>query len=87
MSNEIARASGVHFHAQLGWLLVCQKGFQIRTDAEFFPKYHLTKTAYTVSNGYVTSISTGENFAFLYTGTAEKIYRQVLQVLKLQGLL
>ena len=28
----------------------------------------------------ITGISTGENFA--YTGTAQKLYRQVLQVLK-----
>ena len=27
-------------------------------------------------------MTTGENFAFSYTGTAQKLYRQVLQVLK-----
>ena len=28
-------------------------------------------------------MTTGENFAFSYTGTAQKLYIQVLQVLKL----
>ena len=27
-------------------------------------------------------MTTGENFAFSYTGTAQKLYRQMLQVLK-----
>ena len=40
-------------------------------------------TLYTVNNyKQVTDISTGENFAFSYTSTAQKLYRQVLQVLK-----
>ena len=41
------------------------------------------KNIYTVDNyRQVTGISTGENFAFSYTGTAQKLYRQVFQVLK-----
>ena len=28
-------------------------------------------------------MTTGENFAFSYTGTAQKLYKEVLQVLKL----
>ena len=28
-------------------------------------------------------MTTGENFAFSYTGTAQKLYKQVLQVLEL----
>ena len=34
---------------------------------------------YTVNNyRQVTGVPTGENFAFSYTGTAQKLYRQVL---------
>ena len=38
---------------------------------------------YTVNDyRYVTGISTGENFVFSFTGTAQKLYRQILLVLK-----
>ena len=43
-----------------------------------FLKNSYKECTYIVDNyGKVTGISTGENFAFSYTSTAQKLYRQV----------
>ena len=51
------------------------RDFPVRKTSQGKPYFHYRE--WVCSVGYRCT-STGENFAFLYTGTAQKLYRQVL---------